>query len=44
MQTCQLMEYSRQQFYEIRRNYQFYGAQGELDRSPSPASPTARYL
>jgi len=28
------MGYSRQQFYEIRRNYQTYGAEGLLDRLP----------
>jgi transposase InsO family protein len=28
------MGYSRQQFYEIRRNYQTYGAQGLIDRLP----------
>lgn len=28
------MGYSRQQFYEIRRNYQLYGAEGLLDRIP----------
>ena len=28
--ACQVMGYSRQQFYEIRRNFQTYGAQGLL--------------
>jgi len=37
--ACQLMGYSRQQFYEIRRNYQTYGAQGLLDRLPGPKGP-----
>ena len=32
--ACRLMGYSRQQFYEIRRNYQTYGAEGLLDRLP----------
>jgi hypothetical protein len=32
--ACQLMGYSRQQFYEIRRNFQTYGAEGLLDRLP----------
>lgn len=27
-----LMGYSRQQFYEIRRNFQTYGAEGLIDR------------
>ncbi|MDX7681895.1 helix-turn-helix domain-containing protein, partial [Aeromonas caviae] len=29
-----LIGYSRQQFYEIRRNYQTYGAEGLLDKLP----------
>ena len=37
--ACQLMGYSRQQFYEIRRNYQTYGADGLLDRLPGASSP-----
>jgi len=32
--ACQRMGYSRQQFYEIRRNFQTYGADGLLDRIP----------
>lgn len=32
--ACKLMGYSRQQFYEIRRNYQTYGAEGLIDRLP----------
>ena len=38
-QACRLMGYSRQQFYEIRRNYQIYGADGLLDRIPGPKGP-----
>ncbi len=30
--ACKLVGYSRQQFYEIRRNYQTYGAEGLLDK------------
>jgi hypothetical protein len=30
------MGYSRQQFYEIRRNFQTYGSQGLIDRDPAP--------
>lgn len=30
--ACKLMGYSRQQFYEIRRNFQTYGAEGLIDR------------
>ena len=29
--ACKLMGYSRQQFYEIRRNFQTYGAEGLID-------------
>lgn len=32
--ACQIMGYSRQQFYEIRRNFQTFGADGLLDRLP----------
>ena len=32
--ACRIMGYSRQQFYEIRRNYQTYGAEGLIDRLP----------
>lgn len=38
-QACKIMGYSRQQFYEIRRNFQTYGAQGLLDRLPGPKGP-----
>ena len=37
--ACKIMGYSRQQFYEIRRNYQTYGAQGLLDRLPGTRNP-----
>jgi transposase InsO family protein len=37
--ACRVMGYSRQQFYEIRRNYQTYGAEGLLDRLPGPKGP-----
>lgn len=37
--ACQLMGYSRQQFYEIRRNYQTYGADGLIDRLPGAKGP-----
>ena len=33
--ACKLMGYSRQQFYEIRRNFQTYGA----DRLPGAKGP-----
>lgn len=37
--ACRLMGYSRQQFYEIRRNFQLYGAEGLLDRLPGAKGP-----
>jgi len=37
--ACKIMGYSRQQFYEIRRNFQTYGAQGLLDRLPGAKGP-----
>lgn len=32
--ACKVMGYPRQQFYEIRRNFQTYGADGLIDRLP----------
>jgi len=37
--ACKVMGYSRQQFYEIRRNYQTHGADGLLDRLPGAKGP-----
>jgi len=37
--ACRIMGYSRQQFYEIRRNFQTYGAEGLIDRLPGAKSP-----
>ena len=37
--ACKMMGYSRQQFYEIRRNYQTFGAEGLIDRLPGPKGP-----
>jgi hypothetical protein len=37
--ACKIMGYSPQQFYEIRRNYQTYGAEGLIDRLPGPKGP-----
>jgi hypothetical protein len=37
--ACRVMGYSRQQFYEIRRNFQIYGADGLLDRLPGTKGP-----
>ena len=37
--ACKLMGYSRQQFYEIRRNFQTFGADGLIDRLPGARGP-----
>ena len=37
--ACKVTGYSRQQFYDIRRNFQTYGAEGPLDRLPGSRSP-----
>ncbi|MBG3878686.1 IS481 family transposase [Desulfovibrio oxamicus] len=37
--ACLSMGHSRQQFYEIRRNYQTFGAEGLVDRLPGPREP-----
>jgi len=37
--ACKVMGYSRQQFYEIRRNFQTFGSDGLLDRLPGPRGP-----
>jgi transposase InsO family protein/transposase-like protein len=37
--ACRIIGYSRQQFYEIRRNFQTYGSQGLIDRLPGPKGP-----
>jgi hypothetical protein len=37
--ACRMLGYSRQQFYEIRRNFQTYGADGLLDRLPGAKGP-----
>lgn len=37
--ACKLMGYSRQQFYEIRRNYQTFGSEGLVDKLPGPRGP-----
>lgn len=37
--ACRAVGYSRQQFYEIRRNYQTFGAAGLLDRVRGPKDP-----
>jgi len=37
--ACKIAGYSRQQFYEIRRNFQTFGSEGLLDRLPGPRGP-----
>lgn len=37
--ACKVMGYSRQQFYEIRRNFQTFGSEGLLDRLPGAHGP-----
>ena len=37
--ACRIMGYSRQQFYEIRRTYQTFGADGLIDRLPGARGP-----
>lgn len=37
--ACKVMGYSRQQFYEIRRNFQTFGSDGLLDRVAGAKSP-----
>jgi Winged helix-turn helix len=37
--ACKVVGYSSQQFYEIRRNSQSYGADGLLDRLPGLLNP-----
>ncbi len=34
--ACKIVGYSQQQFYEIRRNFQRYRAEGLLDQLPGP--------
>ena len=36
--ACKIVGYSREQFYEIRRNFQTYGADGLIDRTPGAKS------
>jgi transposase InsO family protein/transposase-like protein len=37
--ACRIMGSSRQQFYEIRRNFQLYGADGLIDHLPGAKGP-----
>ena len=37
--ACKIVGYSRHQFYEIRRNFQLYGAEGLIDQLPGPKGP-----
>jgi transposase InsO family protein len=38
-EACRRIGYSREQFYEIRRNYQSFGSQGLLDKARGPKNP-----
>jgi len=38
-EACRRIGYSREQFYEIRRNYQTFGSQGLLDKIRGPRNP-----
>ena len=38
-EACRRIGYSREQFYEIRRNYQAFGSEGLLDRARGPKNP-----
>lgn len=37
--ACRTLGYSRQQFYEIRRNFQTFGMDGLIDKLPGPKGP-----
>ena len=38
-EACKRIGYSREQFYEIRRNYQTFGSEGLLDKTRGPRNP-----
>jgi transposase InsO family protein len=38
-EACRRIGYSRDQFYEIRRNYQAFGSEGLLDKARGPRNP-----
>lgn len=38
-QACKVMGYSRQQFYEIRRNFQTFVSEGLIDKLPGARGP-----
>ena len=38
-EACRRIGYSREQFYEIRRNYQAFGSEGLLDKARGPRNP-----
>lgn len=39
LKACRMIGYSRQQFYEIQRNFQTFGADGLVDRLPGVKGP-----
>ena len=42
--ACRIVGYSRQQFYEIRRNLQLHGANGQHDRLPATKGPHPNHI
>jgi len=42
--ACRIMGYSRQQFYEIRRNFQTYGAEGLMPSIDGRCIPTPQAI
>ena len=42
--ACKVKGYSREQFYEIRRNFQTCGAEGLIDRLPGAKGPHPRQV
>ena len=38
-EACKRIGCSREQFYEIRKNYQAFGAEGLLDKARCPKNP-----
>jgi molybdenum-dependent DNA-binding transcriptional regulator ModE len=41
-EACRRIGYSREQFYEIRRNYQAFGSEGLLDKARGPKEPPSQ--
>ena len=43
-EACKIMGYSRQQFYEIKRNFQEFGLDGLIDKPPIPRTTPTKTL